>query len=349
MLSSAGRALRVVAVGRNLAFSLPLIRVSSTTSRAETASPSLPKFDYSSAVAPMPGAGRDELLAAAYEVNFGGSPEQLPPSEAETAAALPTFDYSSAAPMRSETFPGSIIGKVRVEQGLPEDGPNTEYSPADAMTSFIAQQGGGGQSAAAGLASARPDSSSSSRNELLAAAYKQNSPEQQPTSEAETAAALPKFDYSSAAPMRPGAGPASIIRKVRVEQGLPEDGPGTAYSPDAAMASFIAQQGGVGQSPPTAAPAAAQAAPAPRAASGAPAAAPGVGDTVSEGVASLRMVDALEAGGLLSDAQACGLRWLAFSHPPLVSALRVAYGHDRELLARRCREMLLHAPRPDSQ
>ena len=135
------------------------------------------------------------------------------------------------------------------------------------------------------------------------------------TSRDHPAGMLPKFDYSSAAPMQSGVEKDALLAAAyeanspaSPEQSPPsltgaaraEDGD-TEYSPDAAMASFIAQQGGGGQSPP-AAPATPQAAPAPRAEVRA-AAAPGVGDAVSEGVASLRMVDALEADDLLSDAQ----------------------------------------------
>jgi len=91
---------------------------------------------------------RDDLLAAAYEVNHGTpfpdqkSQQALPP-EPVAESALPKFDYASAAPTTasagSGAVNGSIISKLRVEQGLPPDG-SEDYSPNAATANFIAQQ-----------------------------------------------------------------------------------------------------------------------------------------------------------------------------------------------------------------
>ena len=173
-----------------------------------------------------------------------------------------------------------------------------------------------------------------SRDDLLAAAYEVNHGTPFPDQKSQQAlppepvaeSALPKFDYASAAPTTASAGSGavngSIISKLRVEQGLPPDG-SEDYSPNAATANFIAQQTALSS---TASPTGVQEiAPAPSTdvnRSGAAPCASSSAGVVSEGVQSLRIVDVLEAEKLLSNKQARRLRWLAFSHPPMVSALR---------------------------
>ena len=174
-----------------------------------------------------------------------------------------------------------------------------------------------------------------SRDDLLAAAYEVNHgtpfPDQQsqqalaPDPVAESA--LPKFDYASAAPTTASAGSGavngSIISKLRVEQGLPPDG-SEDYSPNAATSQFHCPADSSQQHRFT------------YRSSGESSRAFSRRESIAccskahrrlrvsfqRGVQSLRIVDVLEAEKLLSNKQARRLRWLAFSHPPMVSALR---------------------------
>jgi len=156
MLPASGRALRMAAVGRKLAFFSvrPRLLRFSTTSRDGGM---LPTFDYSAA--PMQSeVGKDALLAAAYEAN---SPEQLPSAQAETAAALPKSQQGLDPPPFLGGLPGSAgdpsaksdAGATGAEGGdrgavaarsvsPPIEGEEEEeYSADAAMASFIAQQG----------------------------------------------------------------------------------------------------------------------------------------------------------------------------------------------------------------